>query len=409
MNTVTLALTPAERWQAASKFNSGSEINRWFIIAGLGVIVVLFTLLLTIGYDRNKKKKVVKENLFIQYSRKRGLSPREQQIMYYIASRAKLKKPEALFTMAEVFNRGATEMIQERLANPKTIEQGKQLRSEAAILRKKLGFVDTPAKTGGLDSRQIPVGKKLVMTRRKKADATDIESTIVKSDDMGLTVQLPKPLNCKPGDTWLIRYYFGSSVWEFDTSVISCDEDILVLNHSTDIRFINRRRFLRVPVSKQAFIAKFPFSTITEFGTDPSMQSDSPDQGYAVWAPPEFTPAVVTELAGPGLRVETLWEFASGDKVLVVLRLDAADQTDTDAEQNNEITTLHVIQAIGDVRHCKPAENGFSIAVELTYLQDSDVNVLIRATNIASLEASHKNKSAQAASNEETVTSESSV
>ncbi|MHC4112653.1 MAG: hypothetical protein ACYSUY_16395, partial [Planctomycetota bacterium] len=43
------------------------------------------------------------------------------------------------------------------------------------------------------------------------------------------------------------------------------------------------------------------------------------------------------------------------------------------------------VEDIGEVRHIKAMQNGFSIAVELTGLSDPDVSELIRATNTASL------------------------
>ena len=112
-----------------------------------------------------------------------------------------------------------------------------------------------------------------------------------------------------------------------------------------------------------------------------------------MWGPPKFASAVVTELAGPGLRVETRLEAKVGDRILVMLRLDEENgQSSAKAGQNRKMTPFKIIEDIGEVRQVRPVKNGFSIAVELTGLNDSDVSELIRATNAASLKAGNKGK-----------------
>jgi hypothetical protein len=74
----------------------------------------------------------------------------------------------------------------------------------------------------------------------------------------------------------------------------------------------------------------------------------------------------------------------------VVLRLggDKADDVTASAPSGNgKGGTLKVVEDIAEVRHIKALAHGFSIAVELTGLSDSDVAELIRATNGASRKA----------------------
>jgi len=152
------------------------------------------------------------------------------------------------------------------------------------------------------------------------------------------------------------------------------------------VRFINRRRFLRVPVSKQAFVASFPFSRQLSKGS-----GNNEDEYAGMWGPPKFVPAVVTELAGPGLRIESRLEAKVADRILVMLKLDEENgRGSAEAGQNSKITASKIIEDIGEVRQVRPIKNGFSIAVELTGLNDSDVSELIRATNAASLKAGNK-------------------
>ena len=55
--------------------------------------------------------------------------------------------------------------------------------------------------------------------------------------------------------------------------------------------------------------------------------------------------------------------------------------------QAGKAATSRTVQDIGEVRRVDVLQDGFSIAVELTGLGDSDVDELIRATNAASLKA----------------------
>jgi hypothetical protein len=170
----------------------------------------------------------------------------------------------------------------------------------------------------------------------------------------------------------------------------------LVLNHSDNIRFVNRRRFLRVPVNKPTFIARFPFARILQPLVDSGKgtQRKSADISGNTWGPPEFVPASVTELAGPGLRIEAPLEVKVGDRVLVVLKLSDEDQK-PGSKSTDKTEPEKVIEDIGEVRHTKSTKNGFSIAVELTGLSDPNINELIRATNAASLKTRANTKAAQ--------------
>ena len=378
-----LALTPLQRWEAVCRLNISFMEQRWFILIAVVALVILTALLAVISFSRIRQERKAAGKLFVEYAEKRGLTARERQILLSIANKAGLKRNESIFTLASAFDRGAAKM-KENFADQRTSEEVNQLRTELSFLREKLGFMrqasypkDMVSKSKKLNSRQIPAGKTVYMTRRKAQDLSNVESTVVRNNDTELAVRLTRPVKITFGEVWCVRYYFGSAVWEFDTSVVSYDGDTLVLNHSDDVRFINRRRFVRVPVKKQAFIARFPFAKVHE----------------PVWRPSEFVRAVVTELAGPGLRIESTLEVEEGERVLVVLRLDE--------EQGRDLNTvnagkLKIVEDIGEVRHTKAIPNGLSIAVELTGLSDSDVDEMVRITNAASIKANAENKNISA-------------
>jgi hypothetical protein len=432
-NMIVLALTPIERWKAAGRQNTGLT-EHWFILTGMAVIIILTVLLLIVSYNRITRERKVSGQLFFDYAEQRGLSGRERQILLKIAQKAGLKKNQAIFSMVGAFDAGAKKIIEECLAQ-QGAEESKWLRTELSFLREKLCFqkkssvsIGSPSKLKRPSSRHILTGKKLYITRRKSpdlGDLCDIESTVIKNDNMELTIKLTIPVESKLGELWRARYSFGASVWEFDSSVVRCNDDILVLNHSDDIRFISRRRFLRVQVNKPAFIAHFPFSR-----TLSSNKNNNSTKGPAIkqssvnetdnWGAPEFMPATVTELGGPGLRIETKLEVKVGNRVLVIVNL--SEEKDQDLNPSSKSTSLRsvlsrdrkstpskIVEDIGEVRHVRALQNGSSIAVELTGLSDSNLNELIRATNAAYIKTSGKSKDAPNSIESEEIASEPAI
>ena len=278
-------------------------------------------------------------------------------------------------------------------------DEAKNFNNELSILREKLGFPKLESnpnkptdKSKKPTSRQIPPGKKLYMTRRKSNDSADVESIVVDNNDVELTINMTLSLESKPGEQWCVRYYYGASVWEFETTVISCNDNILVLNHSDNVRFINRRRFLRVPVNQPTYIAQFPFDKKLKSPKTEEDNNDSSTGSDDGWGPPDFVPASVTELAGPGLRIEAPLSVNVGDRVLVIFKLE--EKIQNSGSQKDE-KTIRIVEDIGEVRHTKSLENGFSIAVELTGLSDSNINELVSATNAASLKINGKRQNVE--------------
>jgi len=430
-NMIFLALTPIERWKAAGQQNTGMSEN-WFILTGVAVIIILTVLLLIVSYNRIMRERKVSGQLFFDFSEQRGLSGRECQILLKIAQKAGLKKHQAIFSMVGAFDVGAKKMIEECLTKQGT-EESKWLRTELSFLREKLCFqkkssvsIGSLSKLKKPSSRHILTGKKLYITRRTSpdlGDLGDIESIVIKNDNMELTIQLTTPVESRLGELWRVRYSFGASVWEFDSSVVRCNDDILVLNHSDNIRFISRRRFLRVQVNKPAFIAQFPFSR-TLSSNNNSTKSPAREQSSINepdnWRPPEFMPATVTELGGPGLRIETKLEVKVGDRVLVIVNLSEENVQDLNPtskstslrsvlSRDRKNTPSKIVEDIGEVRHVRTLQNASSIAVELTGLHDSDINELIRATNAAYKKTSGKSKDAPNSIESEEIVSEPAI
>lgn len=399
-NAIILALTALQRLEATRQFNSNFTAQRGFVLMAIAVIVVLMVILLASLYNRKNQKKKPAVQSFAEHAVRIGLSKRERQILQNIAKAAGIKRNESIFVMDSAFEHGAVKILEQTLLK-KDSEKGAKLRTEVSFLREKLGFqkrfsasVGSISGSDKLSSRQIPVGKTVHISNQNAGDSSAIEAVVVENNEMELVVKLEIPIETIVGDTWRVRYYFGSSVWEFDSSVISCNDNILVFNQRDNVRLVNRRRFLRASVNRPAYIAHFPFIKTIVGNTPTSDDSSQEVQGQAddftnVWKPPEFVPANISELAGPGLRIEAVMETSlevnAGDKVLIVFRLD--EGADRDRQQSGRAPRARVIQDVGEVRHIKSTKYGLSMAIELIGLSDTDVNELIRVTNAASLKA----------------------
>lgn len=405
---MTAALSPFERWDALRRLNSGFTTQRWFILTCAGLVVILTALLIVISLHRAARQRRLSGWLFFEYAGRLGLTGRECHILQHIAARTKLPGAELIFTLAPAFERGAALMMKETLA-AQGAEKGTRLNAELTALRQKLGFERrlevSAGSTSKPGSRQIPTGKKLYVTGPGRAGPADIESTVIKNDDIEFAVKLAQPLECNPGDFCRVRYNFGASVWEFDAVVVSYHGGFLVFGHTNDVRFINRRRFLRVPVSHPAFIARFPFAKTLPRNGDGASQDSAAQTSGETWGPPQFVPAQVTELAGPGLRLETPLEVKVGERVVVILKISDGSEHHSAAHRggiSNRPRELHngrtkppkIVEDIGQVRRTEATEDGYSIAVELTGLSDSNVSEMIRETNVASLKAGVRTRDA---------------
>ena len=86
-------------------------------------------------------------------------------------------------------------------------------------------------------------------------------------------------------------------------------------------------------------------------------------------------------------------EVKVGDRVAIILKLSQANPKDvlySDLTQDGNFNSYKIVEDIGVVRHAENVENGLSIAVELTGLNDSNVSELVRATNIISINDKNK-------------------
>jgi len=392
MNFFVMALTPAERWQAARNFDNAVSVQEWVYMVGAAALLVLVATALFLFLRHRARCDTDSRNNFVELAGKRGLSSRESRVLIYVAKLAGLKDHSTIFTMRKAFDIGAQKLVREA-SSGMNAERIKQLAKELNWLREKLGFQERFAGSANgstvghkPSSKEIPEGKTLNITRRTNRDVDDIEAIVVNNSEEGITVRLPIEVNSPPDEQWQVRYFYGASVWEFDVTVISNDGDILVLGHTEDIRFINRRRFIRVPVNRKAYVASFPFEK--RVVADSATGSLPPVGVFGEKITlPQFTLSVLKELAGPGLRIESPLELKVGQRVAVVFELESQLKHEVHRGQSSDGPAVRIAEGLGEVRHVKVIEDGFSVAVELVGLSDADINELTRATNVAAVEA----------------------
>ncbi len=381
------ALTPVQRWSAARRMGDGSSpyaSQYGFILLATVTLVVLICLLWWISHRRGTKTQTSAREWFAENALRRGLSGRERQILLAIAMRSGLGQSHEIFTTAAAFDRGAAKLLAE-CVRTRTAEENDRLKTEVAYLREKLGFRASRVSVGDgsrrPSSRDIPVGKLVEVTRRRRHPGVPIRAEVVRNDDLELAVELDEPVAARAGDLWCARYAFGVYVWEFDATAVTCTGTRLVLNHTDVVRFVNRRRFPRVAVTMPALVARFPFARRAGSvgGTFAGTEGGGVPMGMAGDAP-LFVEGTIRELAGPGLRIDLPGQMPPGERVLVVFRpTEGVPQSEPEAHQEQ-----HIIEDIGQVRHSRVTSTGVSIAVELVGLNEAEVDELVRITNTIS-------------------------
>jgi len=389
------ALTPWQKWSAARGMGAdgGAGLQKWFTIVLVAILIVLFVMLIKISFNRLQQERQRSERQFLENVRRRNLSVREFHLLQQVIKRGGVRRHDQIFQDLDAFEKGTAHVIAEVVK-----EQGPQwharILAEIDFLREKMGFktqglteVLPAKKTKGprkLTTRDIPLGKSISITRRFGRMSDEIQALIVDNTPQHLVITLNKQVKVTFGELWRAHYHFGASVWEFDTSVLSFDGERLILQHSDDVRFINRRRFVRVPARNLAFISRFPFQR--HVGPAGDLLLD-PQSAQDDWKPLEFVHATVTELAGPGLRVEASLALNVGERILIILRLD--DQCDPEFEKG-QTPVSRIIEDIAVVRRCEPQDQGYSIALELVGLADADIDELVRVTNLSVYSASSR-------------------
>ncbi|HSV26826.1 MAG TPA: hypothetical protein VLH60_02940 [Sedimentisphaerales bacterium] len=353
------AVTVLERMQGLRRTDSSFSLAHpglftAGIIAITGLAILLYFVHKRTVQRRREKAAAAPESKADRY----GLTAAEHRLTMAIARLSDISDVDLIFSSKGAFCRGAAKLLQRRDVTGEGAEDRRQIREAIDLISRKLGFAGsaegTPGAALGPSSRQIPVGRKVTVLTGCNGAATQTEATVTENSDEGLTLH-PKDgsgVGVAVGEMLRIQYNFGTSAWEFASAVIDSAEDRIRVAHTDLARFANRRRFLRVPAQDTAMVARCGFELECE------------NVGEAL---PQFVAAEVTEIAGPGMRIQTALDITAGERVLIVIRFENG----------------RIIRDIAEVKHVQPMVAGYSAALELVTLSDKEVSVLVRLTNQA--------------------------
>jgi hypothetical protein len=366
LTSAGLSLTPLERFTAMRRLSSHHPMpdsmkavltHPWFIWGGILLIVLLLISLVVVRRKRTVHDKRQHKEQFGFLCDQRGLTAQQREILTAIARQSGCRRSEDIFFQMELFMQGASRLMQDYFASGRNVIERKKMNVLIGQIKQKLGFQKgaggVPVRRGrdpGLSSRDIPVGKTVSITLSTRPEGSRVDAVVIQNDEFELILRPEIPVSCPPGEHWNVRYRLGTSTYEFDALTLVCGSEGLELNHAESVRYLNRRRFLRVPVELPAQVALFPTQR---------------QEGPGPIAGPQFVPATITEISGPGLRIHTGLAAEHGQRLLVVFELEPGK----------------MIQDVAEVRGLRETAQDQSIGVELIGLDDATVNELIRTTN----------------------------
>jgi hypothetical protein len=394
---ILLALTPMERWAATRQLQAEPGSSSWFLLGSGALLVVLVLLLVAVSVKQRAQSRVWLEPEPPETpappqreesaprpapapkpAQPLSLTTRENQILLGIAMCGGDHDSQDIFTSAEAFDQGAQNLLAECIET-RTPEEREKLREDIANLRSKLGFSaagqDNSAAAGCSSSRDIPVGARLELMSEKQE--TGIEGRVVHNDILALALELSTRIDSRPGDPVHVCGNFGTSVWEFDTTVASCEGRRLTLHHSGEVRRANRRRFPRVIVHSPALIALLPFLK-EDAGLPEEVSLGVMAAGAGADALragiPKFVEGRVTDLAGLGLRIEAPLRMEPDDMLVVIFALAESGKGDLHRPQRT-------MAVAGRVKHCQTIAHGMSVGVQLGGLNDKETEELVLTTH----------------------------
>jgi hypothetical protein len=372
-NSTLMALTAVERWKATRQVYPRSA-EEYSSLLAIGLLLLALVLLLWwVTHKRQSVGRGPARDLLSEGAARRGLEPRERQILLAIVLRSKLRRSHDIFTTPDAFDMGSAKLLEE-CARTRTSQECEWVIAEVASLREKMGYrapIAGPQTRAG-NSRNIPVGTTVELLRRRDPGSPAIEAAVIRNDELDIAVETRAPVASETGDPWRVRYHLDRIVWQFDTSAVSCEGNRLVLNHPEQVRVVERGRVDRLAVNAPAAVARFPF-----IQTAPA---DSSETASMQWF--ELVDGTVTQVSDRGLQIRSSLSVRPGDRVLVVFALTGASRDSKD--ETGE--ARHIVGHVGRVRHRQASSAGTLMTVELGDLPDREIDEFL---SVASACASH--------------------
>ncbi len=342
-----LTLGPLER-MGGIKGRFSSPLAGYWLWVAVGVAAVLISVaLIALLSHRGRVGRRRGWRAFVAQAEEAGLSREEQNLLAKIARTAGLTNLNSIFTSEQAFHKGVRGMA----AGNDALKVGNGICVGCAflvLLREKLGFQGPPteAKLGAIKLAPISPGTSLAVIR--PLDNSSFKAIVTDSKGSEeLSVVPEAPVDGRAGESWVLRLAQGGTVWEFNALLLRADRERVVLKPIGEIRWINRRRFVRAHTRRPAYVASFPFNK-------PMRKGDVP----------EFIPAALIEIGGPGVQLIAPMKAKNGQRVLVVM------------EPNDK----RLVQSVGIVRRTARDALGTRMSVELVGLTTRDINELAKAT-----------------------------
>jgi len=346
-------LDAVRRLGAAQRMSSSSMGGSW-----IWIVMILGGLLLATGaavglvtYVRTRRRRAWQA--FEKRARETGLTEEERSLLSKMVLQAGIAPPVDVFTSEEGFKRVMAAAASAGPAHSTSGAAPTGVCGQCVHVRmlcdklEKLGF-QVPRDDSDLISIDLgPTADSNALASLRRDGGRALEKATVRVN----------PVEVWQGESLLVRYPKGNVMWEFDAWLSSAEEELVVRPFGA-ARWVDRRRFERVPTDTLAYVAPFTF-----------------ERAEPVGEAHRFVAARLTEIAAIGLRFIAPVEAQVGQRMLVVLVL--SDQR-------------HV-EAMGIVRRCwEETEEGHDFAVELVGLHSDEVEQLARETeavkNAAALE-----------------------
>ncbi len=351
-------LTPYERFEAMRRLDAGGQslfTNKWFVLLGWSMIFILVLLLVVVHRMRIEKEKRLMQQRYDELSDRMQLTAAEREILDAIAVRTGFAQKDAVFHHADAFENGLARLMQDVFADGHNLVYRKRLQAAVYSIKEKLGYVkpapvSRPRSVKEQSSRHIPVGTAVRLSLAGHDESQQVQGQVVANDRYEFIVRPEIPLACQPGQMWRLRYEIGTVTWELEAITLAASDKGLEMNHSDRVHFVNRRRFPRVAVRKNAAVARLPLFRSTQEADD---------------LRPVFFDAQINEISGPSLRVHSDLELTVKDRVLVVF----------------ELEPKRIVQDIALVRDVRQTPLGRTAIIELVGLNDQAVAELVRVTN----------------------------
>ena len=349
LSYIQLAANPIERWNYARNFSSRLMHSTWFwsvLCVTFAVVVVVYV----VGRLMRRRSPVRKVDPFAAHAARVELNADEVKLLKMIAALAGLKRPEAVFVSEGAFDQG----LRQLLASPRVAQMPPPMRQRTCellgLLRERLGFAKSAnsAEEAPASTRQIEPGQAVAVIGH--GGEGELGATVARQTKTGLVLALEDQGHVAVGDVWIVRYSDGRATWEFQSPVVAAEASEVTLAHAEHLRFVNRRRFPRVPIDRPARLAVLTFQ-----------QDGKLDRAV------QFVDAALTEIAGPGIVLRSPLEASFNQRVLVVM----------------EIEHGQIVQAVGKVRRVDAREGQTLLAVELVGLTSSEIAELSRWTTEA--------------------------